>query len=98
MKTFKIPVEWSVYDTVEIEAESFEKALDYVMQHKDEIPLGTEPEYIDGSYIITSENDINAIESDSNFIPDLSNLLREQGYGEGYDDTGKENTDDENKE
>lgn len=50
MKAFKIPVEWSVYDTVEIEAESMEQAIKIFDETMDDIPLPTEPEYIDGSF------------------------------------------------
>ena len=48
--TFKIPVRWTVWDEVEIPANSLEEALKYFLKHQDEIPLGTEPEYLDGSY------------------------------------------------
>ena len=54
MKTYKVPVEWAVYDFVEVEAESFEDAIQYVIDNRDEIPLGTEPEYIDETYKINS--------------------------------------------
>lgn len=52
MKKFSIPVTWEVWDKVEVEAETIEDAIQYVKEHIDEIPLGTEPEYIDGSYRI----------------------------------------------
>lgn len=57
MKKFNIPVTWCVYDKVEIEAETLEDAIKYVKEHIEEIPLGTEPEYIDGSYSIDDGND-----------------------------------------
>lgn len=47
---YKIPVEWAVYDTVEIEADTLEEAIKKFDETIDYIPLGTEPEYIDGSY------------------------------------------------
>lgn len=50
MKKFSLPVIWSVWDKVEIEAETLEEAIKKFKDKIDEIPLGTEPEYIDGSY------------------------------------------------
>lgn len=52
MKKFSIPVTWEVWDKVEVEAETIEEAIQYVKDNLDTIPLGTEPEYIDGSYRI----------------------------------------------
>lgn len=49
-KTFKIPVEWSVYATVEIEAETLEEAIKIFDKTEDEIPLPTDTDYIDGSF------------------------------------------------
>lgn len=46
MKVFKIPVEWSVYNTVEIEAESMEEAIEIFDKTIDDIVLPTELEYI----------------------------------------------------
>lgn len=54
-KTFKIPVEWSVYATVEIEAESLEEAVKIFDKTEDEIPLPTDNDYIDGSFKRCSE-------------------------------------------
>lgn len=52
MKRFYIPVTWQVWDKVEVEAETIEEAVQWVKDNIDEIPLGTEPEYIDGTYQI----------------------------------------------
>ena len=49
-KTFKIPVEWTVCDTVEIEAESLEEAVRIFDEISDDIPLPTEPNYIYGTF------------------------------------------------
>ena len=54
---FKVPVEWTVYDTVEIAANSLEEAIQFVLKNQDTIPLGTEPQYIDGSYKISGTDD-----------------------------------------
>lgn len=56
MKKFSIPVTWEVWDKVEVEAETLEEAIQYVKDNIDTIPLGTEPEYIDGSYKIEDGN------------------------------------------
>lgn len=61
MKTFKIPVTWEVYGTVEIQAETAEKAL-YIakeIEHQGEgLPLPTESEYVDGSFEINDDIDL----------------------------------------
>lgn len=51
-RKYSIPVNWSVWDKVDVEAESLEEAIQYVRDNADTIPLGTEPEYIDGTYKI----------------------------------------------
>lgn len=51
-RMYYIPVTWEVWDKVEVEANSLEEAVKYVKDNIDDIPLGTEPEYIDGSYKI----------------------------------------------
>ena len=56
-KKFSIPVTWEVWDKVEVEAETIEEAIQYVKDNLDTIPLGTEPEYIDGSYKIEDGQD-----------------------------------------
>lgn len=55
MKTFKIPVSWEVYGTVEIEANSVEEALQIAIDTQDDLPLPTDGDYIDGSFKIDSE-------------------------------------------
>lgn len=52
MKRFYIPVTWEVWDKIEVEAETIEEAVEYVKENIDSIPLGTEPDYIDGTYKI----------------------------------------------
>lgn len=50
MKTeFKIPVEWSVFGVVKIEANSIDEALEYFNENIDEISL-PEGDYIDNSF------------------------------------------------
>lgn len=57
LKNYYIPVTWQVWDKVEIEAKSLKEAIEYFKEHSDEIPLGTEPEYIDGTFQIDDGND-----------------------------------------
>ena len=52
---YKIPVTWEVYDTIEVQGNSLEEALQWAEEYQDEIPLGDEPEYLDGSYQIDKE-------------------------------------------
>lgn len=56
MKKFYIPVTWTVWDKIEVEAETIEEAVKYVKDNLDTIPLGTEPEDIGGSYRIEDGN------------------------------------------
>jgi hypothetical protein len=66
METFKIPVEWSVYATVEIEAESLEEAIRIFDETIDDIPLPTDPNYIDDSFKRCSQ-DTGKLEDDINY-------------------------------
>ncbi len=95
MAKFKVPVEWTVCDMVEVEAESFKEAIKYVLENRDEIPLGTEPDYIDGTYKINSEDEIsgdwNNIELDvDEYAAKLVYLLESFGYGNAEDFADKE--------
>ena len=83
---FRVSVEWSVYDFVEVESDNFEEAIKYVIDNRDIIPLGTEPEYIDGSYKISSEDDIVGDEYDENYVKQLSELLQSYGYGKAEEE------------
>ena len=76
--TFKIPVRWTVWDEVEIPANSLEEALKYFLKYQDEIPLGTEPKYLDGSYELDFIQDIP--EKDRSNVKVLSEYLRENYY------------------
>lgn len=50
MAIFEIPVEWSVFAMVKIEAETIEDAVKVFDEIIDDIPLPVWPEYIDGSF------------------------------------------------
>ena len=55
-KTWKVPVTWEVYSTVEVEAETIEEALAIVIKDEDDMPLPTENYYVDGSFRPTTED------------------------------------------
>jgi hypothetical protein len=74
MKTYKIPVEWSMVATLEIQAESLEAA----MIEADNLPLSPDGEYIDGSFQINRDV-IPLINDDlSNDELDLVDALRDE--------------------
>ena len=56
-KVFSIPVEWVVTENLNIKADSLEDAIEFINNHTDEIPLGDEPAYIDGTYKISADED-----------------------------------------
>ena len=75
MKKFSIPVAWEVWDKIEVEAETIEEAIQYVKDNLDTIPLGTDPEYIDGSYRIDDgDNGEATIEDTVHYLKDYWNL------------------------
>lgn len=59
MAKFKIPVEWSVYGVVEIEANSIEEAVNKFDETIDDIPLPDQSEYIDDSFKRNTSNNLN---------------------------------------
>ncbi len=86
MGKFKVPVEWAVCDFVEVEADSFKDAVKYVVDNRDKIPLGTEPEYIDGSYKINSEDEVSIFgKTEDQYVDELTEKLFGFGYGENID-------------
>ena len=52
----KIPVEYKVWGTVEVEADSLEEALKYAKANKDELELPYYTEYIEDSYVIAADD------------------------------------------
>lgn len=61
MKSFKIPVIYKVFGTVEVEAETLEDAIQYADKHIKDLELPTNGEYIEDSYEIC-DDDISYIE------------------------------------
>lgn len=75
LKAYSIPVTWEVWDKVTIFAPSLRKAIEYAKNNIDEIPLGTEPEYIDGSYKLDDgENGEASIEETMKYLKGYWNL------------------------
>ena len=63
-KKFIIPVEWAVYSTVEVEANSVEEALKMFNEKIDDLPLPVVSEYIDGSFKLAEHDG----ESDETYV------------------------------
>lgn len=55
-KNWIIPVEWSVYSTVQVEADTLEEAIAKFNEHIDDIPLPADCEYIDGSFMCSDHS------------------------------------------
>ncbi len=53
-KTFKLPVTWELYGTVEVKAASLEEAIQNFDPVDHEFP--SNPQYVDGSFGLTSED------------------------------------------
>lgn len=56
MKSWKIPVMWQVYSTVWIEADTLEEAMEIAKDEAGEIPLPSDPDYVDGSWELSEHN------------------------------------------
>lgn len=57
-KRFTIPVEWTVRSTVVVEGvESLQEAKKLVEDNMWDIPLASNPEYVEDSYCIAAEDD-----------------------------------------
>lgn len=50
MKTWKIPVSWTMIGVVEVEAESLNKAIEIVQNDEGVITLPDNGQYLDGSW------------------------------------------------
>ena len=55
-KYFDIFVEYSMWGTIKVKADSLEEAIKYAEDKIDELELPYDPEYIDGSYKIDVES------------------------------------------
>lgn len=52
---FCIPVNWMVCDNITVQADSLMEAIEYVRNNKDNIPCGTDAEYVNDSWEITGD-------------------------------------------
>lgn len=58
LKVFSIPMIWEVWDKIEVIAESLEEAIEYINDNINDISLGDEPEFQEGTYrIFDGHND-----------------------------------------
>lgn len=53
---YTIPVQWSVYSTITVEADNLADALQKFEEKCAELPLSQDAEYIEGSYEIMADN------------------------------------------
>ena len=56
MAKFYLPVTWEEYGVVTVEADSIESAIEYFIEHVDDIDTPDEKFYVDGSFRLTTEN------------------------------------------
>lgn len=56
--TYTIPVEWSVYSTVQVSAANLKEAIEKVFAQKESLPVDCKSEYIDSSYRINLGNSV----------------------------------------
>ena len=54
---YKVPVVWSMMGYILVDAECGEDALEYVKQHKNELPLPANAEYLEDSFEIDEEGE-----------------------------------------
>lgn len=52
----KLPVTWEVCGLVEVEANSIEEAVEYFNQNSSDIELPENPEYVDGSFVLSDDD------------------------------------------
>lgn len=52
--TYKLPVTWEVYDTIEIEATSLEEAVKIFEETKNDMELPDDPKYVDDSFQLST--------------------------------------------
>jgi hypothetical protein len=70
-KTYKIPVYWTMFDTMRIEADSLKEAIDKAI---DIMPL-PEGDYVDGSFTVEMET-LNEIYPEEIRDEKINNLLK----------------------
>lgn len=55
--TYLIPVEWSVYSTIKVEADNLKDAIKKANAAIDDLPISCDCEYMDGSYKINADDE-----------------------------------------
>lgn len=75
-KIFSIPVEWVVTENLEVQANSIEEAVQFILANADLIPLGQDADYVDGTYKISAD------ESDDGDVEAIVQTLKLCGYSE----------------
>jgi hypothetical protein len=81
---YQIPVQWLVNDIVKVRANSLEDAVKTFLKYQDDIPLGVEPDYVDGSYNIAVGN-VENFKSEEEMISSLTKDIRDN-YGEDLEE------------
>ena len=56
MKTYRLPVEYNMYDTVSIEAETLEDAVRKFMEQEDDLSLPDNPQYMEDSFRLSTDS------------------------------------------
>ena len=54
---YKVPVVWSMMGYVLVDADSPEEAIEYAKEHKDDLPLPANAQYLEDSFEIDEEGD-----------------------------------------
>ena len=76
LKKYKIPVQWTVFNIVEVEGHNALQALNNARQGIEKLPTdGQTAEYIDSTYKIDSDNG-----QENQTLLNLYNTLNNQGY------------------
>lgn len=57
MAKWKIPVTWEVCSTIDVEADTLADAIEIARDEDGEIPLPVFPDYVDGSWRLSSDNE-----------------------------------------
>lgn len=78
-KIYKLPVEWNAYDSIEVAAKSLEEAIQWVKDHRNEIPLNLNPGYChDSFHVDDGENGYADMNETCAYLTGLYNMLHEQ--------------------
>lgn len=78
-KIYKLPIEWNAYDTIEVAAESLDEAIQWVNDHKNEIPLNPNPGYChDSLHVDDGENGHADINDARAYLHGLYRMLGKQ--------------------